>query len=130
MFKIQQLPLVGLDSLPYNLNETNPTILIYFNPDCDHCHQQAESIRDTLHAFQGIHQVWISSNTLSHIRQFSQTYGLIGMPEVDFTKIEENKVFETFGSLSIPHIFIYNNGLLTQEFKGATSPKKLLNFSK
>lgn len=130
MSKMHELPLFDLDSLSYKFNKHNPTILIFFNSACDHCQHQAYSIQDTLQAFQGIDIVWVSSEKISLIQEFSSKYRLVGKSGVYFTKIDERKVFETFGSLSIPHIFIYKNGFLTQEFKGATTSKELLNFCK
>ncbi|MFM7853102.1 MAG: hypothetical protein ACKO96_14580 [Flammeovirgaceae bacterium] len=46
-----------------------------------------------------------------------------------FAKINTEVVFDTFGSVSIPHIFIYDNEhKLIKEFKGETKMEAILQY--
>src|SRR5689334_4516789 len=50
------------------------TILILFQPDCDHCQREAKQIHDNLSAFQGYEMYFISTATLEELKKFSTDY--------------------------------------------------------
>jgi hypothetical protein len=124
--KLQSVELVDLDSTFYNFDLSSDYVLILFDPNCEHCYDQAYSISDTIKGFYGRKLVWISSRNISEIKSFSDSTRLGSSNLCDFTKIDQNKLFGTFGSVVIPQVFIYRNGNLLAQFKGYTQPKIIL----
>ncbi len=125
--KLNSIELVNLDSTVYNFDLRKEYVLIFFDPSCEHCYDQAKSISDTLKGFHDRKLVWISSKNIRDIRVFSDSTRLGNSNLCDFTKIDSDKVFNTFGSVVIPQVFIYRNGYLLAQYKGYTLPKTILN---
>src|SRR5689334_3320362 len=60
------------------------TILILFQPDCDHCQREAKQIRDSLSAFQDYEMYFISTAMPADLEKFSADYKFTGEPNVHF----------------------------------------------
>jgi thiol-disulfide isomerase/thioredoxin len=121
-----------LDSLAFsnaNLQANKPTLILYFNSECDHCQYEAEAISQNVNKFENVNLLWVSYESLSIIRQFANTYKLASYPNIHFTKINHKAILSTFGSVSIPHIFIYDkDDKLLKEYKGETKVEALLKY--
>jgi hypothetical protein len=71
----------------------------------------------------------VSSEFIKEIKSFSIKYRLNDEPNVTFTKINPEDVYNTFGSVFIPHIFIYGKDRkLIKEFKGETKVEAILQY--
>ena len=132
--KIQTLPigvpLFTLDSTYYQLQRNRTVVLIYFNSECQHCQYELGEIQKNVPAFADTEIVFMSSENLSVIREIPPQYTLT-QPNFHFTKINPEDVFENFGSLSVPNIFIYGaDGKLIKEFKGETKMEAILKYAK
>ena len=130
--RIQTLPkaqLVDLDSLAYTLPSFSSTCLIHFNSGCEHCQYELREIKKNLAAFSNTQVVLMSSENIAVIKKASIDFGLDSLPNIHFTKINAEHVFDTFGSISIPHIFIYGKDRkLIKEFKGETKMEAILKY--
>jgi len=130
VIKIQNLPaahLFTLDSVAFQFPVSSSIILIHFNTSCEHCQYELTEIRKNVSSFSAGHVVLMSSGNIADIRRASKEHGLAGLPNIHFTKINQDDVFDTFGSLSVPHIFIYGKDRkLIKEFKGETKVEALL----
>lgn len=118
------LPLLSLDStqLDFSIIENKPLVLIHFNSECDHCQYEANDVKKNVEGFSGTNLVFMSSEPLSKIRTFSQQTGLDTYQNIYFTKIDSEHSVDVFGSLSIPHVFIYGaDKVLIKEFRGETN---------
>ena len=103
------------------------TIILFFSPDCEHCQYEAKSIVEQKVAFTNINLWWVSVADSVAIKAFSKTYGLENLPNTYLAHLSAEEVAPTFGSVSVPHIFIYDkNRLLQKEFKGETKVEALL----
>jgi thioredoxin-related protein len=122
--QIQSLPvdkIRSLDSTLFVFPRAESMLIIYFNSTCEHCQYELKEIREHAALFDGTHLLLVSSENMADIRTFSLQSGLTDRENVSFAKINPDDVYDTFGSVSIPHIFIYNNaGSLVKEFKGET----------
>jgi thioredoxin-related protein len=127
---LKSLPIIAMDSSKYELpNNTIPTIIILFNTTCEHCQYEAKEIKKSISSFSQASILMISSEPIKTIKAFSEQYGLNNEASVSFTKINRENIFETFGSVSIPHIFIYNKDRkLIKEFKGETKIEAILKY--
>lgn len=133
--KIQNLPvhapLISIDSIRLNLPISKNLVLIYFNSGCEHCQYELSQLKQNIVEFEGIEVVLMSSENLATIKSTSIKYELDQFNNVQFVKIEPQNVFENFGSLSVPNIFIYGaDGKLIKEFKGETKIEAILKYAK
>lgn len=126
--KIDVLPTANfflLDSTSHKLNNARRILLIYFDSTCEHCQNQAIKLKKSIALFSHVQIIMVSSERLITIQSFAQVHKL-AMEKVLFLKINPQHIFDTFGSLSVPHIFIYKNGKLSKVFKGETKTENLL----
>ena len=110
-------------------NNDTPTIILFFNPDCDHCQYEAKAILEHQSDFKTTNFWWVTTVDSSAINTFSKKYHLDKLPKHFFAKLPAEKVVQTFGSVSVPHIFIYDKaGVLQKEFRGETKIEALLKY--
>ena len=110
-------------------NNNTPTIILFFNPDCDHCQYEAKSILEHKSDFVNTNFWWVTTVDSSAINDFSKKHHLDKLSKHYFAKLSTEKVVETFGSVSVPHIFIYDKtGVLQKEFRGETKIEALLKY--
>ena len=132
--KIQTLPtarLFTLDSITFQFPLHSSIVLIHFNTSCEHCQYELREIKKNISSFAKGQVILMSSENISDIRMASEEHGLAGLPNIHFTKINADDVFGTFGSVSIPHIFIYGKDRkLIKEFKGETKIEAILQYLK
>lgn len=133
--QLQTIPdfkLVSMDSTSFTINSLDlnkSTVIIFFNSECSHCQYEANAINENISRFAETNLLIMSSEQLSQIMEFASKYHLDKHPLIYLTKIEEENVFETFGSVSVPHTFIYNNQQkLVKEFKGEVKIEAILKY--
>jgi thioredoxin-related protein len=128
--KIQYRPekrFCTLDSADFYLPKQE-LVLIFFNSGCEHCQYEMKDVREKINLFKGRPIVFLSSENISVISSASRNFKLDSLPNVTFAKINPDDVFDAFGSVSIPHIFIYDQpGKLIKEFKGETKVEAIAN---
>lgn len=111
-------------------NNDTSTIILFFNPDCDHCQYEAKAILEHQSDFATTYFWWVTTVDTLAINDFSKKYHLDKLSNHYFAKLPAEKVVETFGSVSVPHIFIYDKtGVLQKEFRGETKIEALLKYT-
>lgn len=121
--------LYTLDSLLFRLKETSPVVLIFFNSGCEHCQYELSEIKKKLSSFKGTQLLFLSSENIAAIKTAAQPFTDLNLPNVTFLKIDHEHVFEKFGALNVPHIFLYSaNQKLVKEFKGETKIEVILKY--
>jgi hypothetical protein len=120
--------LTGLDGKVQSARDLpGRCILIFFNPDCDHCQREAVLIRDHLDSFGTFGLYFISSDSLENIERFAEEYGLAGKENVHFARTEVEEVIRNFGPIPAPSIYIYSSTKkLFREFKNETPIDQIL----
>lgn len=114
--------LIGLQSM-------NPAqmIIILFSPTCEHCQYEAQEIKNHIQDFGDTKIIMVSSDDSISVKKFAVDYQLDNIPNVQFLYLPKEKIFEAFGSTSIPRILIYNReGNLVKDFKGETKIENIL----
>ena len=90
------------------LIQNRPIIVFYFDPDCDHCQQQAMWVVEKILDFRGTQMVWISWGELEMIQGFADKYFAGGAKSIRFGK-DTNYAFDNwFGYSEVPSIYVYN----------------------
>ena len=94
-------------------------IIILFQPDCDHCQDEAKQIEKRFDAFRNYELYFVSSEQPEVILQFAKDYQLLNKPNIYFGFVSVDDVVNNFGSISTPAIYIYKEtGELVQNFDG------------
>jgi thioredoxin-related protein len=119
--------LYTLDSVQFQLTESRPMLLFFFNSECEHCQYELKELKKNLPAFHAVSILLMSSENIISIKEALQKFNLSSSSNVEFLKINQSDVFGKFGSLSVPHLFIYGaDRKLIKEFKGETKIKAIL----
>ena len=128
---IPHLPVVPI-GLNRNTNwkrTTNPTIIIFFNSECNHCQYEAKAIQSKLASFENAILLFVTEEGKDKILDFSKTYKLDNKPNIWWLKMRPEDVHNTFGDIGVPHIWVYNKeGNLVKEFRGEIKVEAILEW--
>ncbi|HYC85664.1 MAG TPA: redoxin domain-containing protein [Chryseosolibacter sp.] len=104
-------------------------LLILFQPDCDHCQDEARQIKKRLEAFKDYQLYFISSQPIEMIEKFSRDYQLTNLPNVHFGHTEVQNVWNNFGSISAPSMYLYSKeGRLVESFEGLVDVEVIIKY--
>lgn len=120
-----QLPMMSLTRLDGSRlmakDLKGKTVLVLFQPDCDHCQREAVQIRENLEAFEDYTIYFVSDAALPQLDQFAQAYDLAGKNNVHFAQASVNDIIHTLGPVEAPSVFVYSEeGRLVDSFIGET----------
>lgn len=102
-------------------------VLILFNSECDLCTYEAASIAEKINSFGTTPLLFLSTEPLEKIIEFSEAASLSLQENVLFGRADANELESVFKSVRYPNIFVYaSDGSLIQEFKGETKVDLLL----
>lgn len=105
------------------------TIIILFFPDCDHCQREATAIQEKISSFKNYDLYFLSSNGDEEILRFSKDYKLNDLPNVKFGRVDGGKVYQTFGAIPTPSVYIYSSERkLIKQFNGETNVEEIIKF--
>lgn len=107
-------------------NFRGKVILIFFQPDCDHCQREATGIHKHMGAFSKYTIYFISPEEFTTMDQFAVDYGLKGQPNIQFAKTTVDDITKNLGHISAPSMYIYNDGKLVKHFDGETAIEEIL----
>jgi peroxiredoxin len=122
------MPITFLDGTTVQAKSlTGSSILILFQPDCDHCQREAQEFQKNLSAFNNYTLYFISSVGIPETEAFAKQYGLDGQANVKFGITAVENVLNNFGAISAPSMYIYNgSGKLVKKFNGETDIQQIL----
>ncbi|MFD2570640.1 TlpA family protein disulfide reductase [Spirosoma soli] len=99
-----------------------PVVLLYFDPDCDHCQREADELYKKSVLLKQAMIVMLSSAPISDLTTFTEAYKLNALPNVRVAHIDRQVAYDTLGFTSVPDVLIYHaDGSLAKHFKGETS---------
>lgn len=105
------------------------TVLILFQPDCDHCQHEAGEIEDNLAAFRDHTLYFVSSSPVGEITKFANDYKLSGIPNVLFGLTTTESILNNFGPIQAPSIYIYSaEGKLVKHFNGQVEVGEIMKY--
>lgn len=123
---IPSFMMTDLNGKPINSSELTGNItLILFNPDCDHCQREAQSINASKNLFLN-KQIWfVSVDEPEFIAKFRTDYGLTDS-NFHFARTDVELIVRALGPVSsVPAMFFYKNGKLTAQMEGEKSAKDI-----
>lgn len=128
--KIPEFEFLTLKQKPFtkiNLKQNINTIFIYFNSECDFCQHEAQSISDNLDSFKNVQFIFVSTEPIEIIKQFSEQYKLNNQQNITFLYDNLNTFYSRFDANSIPYLLIYNKKQkLIKKHKGQLNAKGIL----
>lgn len=123
------LPVTKLDGSRLMVKDLKgKTILVLFQPDCDHCQREAKQIQEHIEMFKDYEMYFVSDAALPQLSQFAREYKLAGVPNVHFANTTIKDVINTLGPLQSPSVFIYSaDSRLVKSFIGETPIENILS---
>ena len=119
--------ITSVDESKINVHQLKEkTILILFQPDCDHCQREARAIRENLDAFKEYTLYFISADQMTDVKKFGEAFDLIGQANVHFALTTVEDVIKNFGGVPAPSVYIYTDQKLVQKFNGEVTIDKIL----
>jgi len=109
------------------LPKTQPTIILFFHPDCEHCQAEATELQKHTDQFAGTNFLMITWDELPKIRAFMQKYAL--KEPIVACQISSNTLAQTYGMIRLPAVYIYNtNQELIQQFSGEAKAEAIVSY--
>ena len=102
-------------------------LFFLFQPDCDHCQQEAAQVEQHLGEFKNYTLYFISSAPMEEIKAFAETYKLADHSNVKFAWTSTDGVLNHYGAIRTPSVYIYSDGVLKGSFNGQTEIENILN---
>jgi len=128
---LPEFSFLTLDNQEYrnkNIAKEHYLIFIYFNTECDHCHYQAEDIKDNIESLQDVQILFTSNDAIENIKVFASEVELGNEPNVHFLCDPTKSYYDLFEPGIIPNIFVYDKGhKLLEHFEGQTEMKEILS---
>lgn len=104
------------------------SILIFFQPDCDHCQREAKEISDHIDAFETYKVYFISTAQLDAMNQFAKDFKLEGKPNIFIAQTTLDEILSSVGPISAPSMFIYKDQKLVKHLDGETPISEILKY--
>ncbi len=132
--RIQTLPDIAFKSITgvsvnlHDFDETKPLIIVYFHPECEHCHYEAKEIGNNATAFKNCQLIMVTADdSTKRVEKFCNTHNLWEVDNIEVLFDRENLFKKTFGKAIIPSVYIYDkNQKLKKQFLGETKPEAII----
>jgi len=118
VFTIMSAP----DSIKFTKNDLakkKATVVMLFNPDCDHCQHATKDLIEHIDLFKDAQIIMVSSMNFSHIKKFYQDYKIADHPNITMGRDGAYFLGTYYKIKNYPSIFVYDKkGGFVQEFRG------------
>ena len=105
-----------------DVNSTLPTVLIFFNSECEHCKWEIEQLAKIREKFMDVQLLLVSYEPESQALDFLKEHNF----ESFYLKSTPEKIMTAFVG-GVPQTFIYQQGRLVKHFKGEVKIEAILN---
>lgn len=118
-----------LDDLPFtpaDLPAKTPVVIAFYDPDCDHCKAELQTIQDSISAFQGTQVLLVSPADRSRVIVSTMERGFDKVPNFSSLLTEAPDFEASFGTAKTPTTFFYDaDRMLRYRIQGTMSPAQL-----
>ena len=109
-------------------NAEDKSIIIFFNPGCDHCQREAKQISSRREIFKDYTLYFLTVDSIQNIEKFSREYDLLDKNFI-FGRAEGIDVYQSVGPLpSVPAFFIYNKKKLVKRIDGEVDVEEVQRY--
>lgn len=133
---VPPLKILRIDSATYftkeNLSKKKPTIIMVFNPECEHCKHETEEIVKNINDFKNIQIVMTTPQSFHEMKGFYQKYKLGKYPNIIVGRDEHFTLPSFYMIHSLPFLAFYNKKkeLISVHEGSMTVPKMLAEIKK
>lgn len=136
--KLNKMPLfrlVKVDSTEYissyQIPEGRSSILIYFDPDCEHCQRETKSILQNIGQFKTTNLYWITNGDIEETINFSKHFHLDTVPNAVISRDCNFSFYGVFLPPTVPFIAVYDKKKkLSRIYNSETDLQAILNVIK
>jgi peroxiredoxin len=109
-------------------NPNQPTVIIYFNPECEHCQYEATEIGRQPKRFAKTNMILITpDDSTKRIEAFADKYKLWQVDNLVILFDRNGQFKKQFGTSVVPSVFIYGaNKRLLKQFSGEVKMEAVL----
>ena len=114
-FKSPAIPPFSITKVPDSSNFTQtklkknkPTVFFFFNPDCDHCHQETKNLIAKIDQLKNVQILMISILDFNAIKKFHADYKIAKYPNITMARETTYNLPGFFGIHSIPDVYVYD----------------------
>jgi peroxiredoxin len=126
---LPSMPITLLDGTTVNARDLKGKImLVFFQPDCDHCQHEAQQMQQNLESFSTCTLYFVSSAAAQEIEKFSKDYKLDGKTNIYFGMTPGENVINSYGPIQTPSVYIYNDQKFIKEFNGQVEVGVILKY--
>lgn len=120
--------LTGEEVFLDEFDPAQPTVIIYFHPECEHCQYEAREIGFNADKFKGTNLLMVTpDDSIKRLEDFVLKNNLTELNNFDLL-LDKNYAFKKyFGTAIIPSVFIYKNHKLLKKYSGETKIDAILN---
>ncbi len=127
--KMSDFAFIDMDDKPYtqqDLRKEQPTVMLFFNPDCDHCQSEADSMTKRAKDFQHVNVLWIAVADKPEMYSFDSTYHLT-FNAMTMLRDTGKKAGKLFGIKDVPSIILFDeNKEVINKYAGTISADRIL----
>jgi thioredoxin-related protein len=100
------------------LQKGKPTILVFFDPDCDHCQEATKNFTAKIDRFKEVQILMVTIYDFSRIKKFCKDYKIASFPNITVTRDAVFDLPKFYQVSSIPDVYVYDkNGKLMRHYK-------------
>ena len=116
-FNIRKMP--DSSSFTNNLMQKNkPTVLIFFNPDCEHCQHATKNMVEKIDKLKDVQILMVSVLDYGLVRKFYEDYKIADYPNITMARDAKYELPRFYNIYSIPDVYVYDkNGKFLNHFK-------------
>ena len=104
-----------------------PTLIMYFSPDCEHCIKQMEEMNTRMQDFQKIQIVLVTNQPMEQLVNFIAKYKLAAYPNIKPGRDVKFTLPGFYQMKSLPYFALYDKkGNLITTFESNTKVDKIL----
>lgn len=105
-----------------------PTVIIYFNPECEHCQYEASEIGKQAGQFEKANMILVTpDDSTKRVEAFATKYHIWEVDNLVVLLDHKNNFKTHFGTAVIPSIFIYGaDKKLLKMYKGETKMEAII----
>ncbi len=104
-----------------------PTLIMYFSPDCDHCLKQMDEMNARMNDFKNIQWILATNQLMEPLIGFIEKYKLANYPNIKAGRDAKFNLPGFYRIKSLPYFALYDKkGNLITTFESNTKVDKLL----
>lgn len=128
--KMADFSFIDLDDKPFSpqhLRAEKPTAMLFFNPTCEHCQDEADSLTRRAADLRNVNIVWVAVAGKAEMKTFDSTYHLT-FNEMKIVRDTAKKAGKLFGVKDVPSILLFDaQRNLVAKYAGTLNASKILS---